>query len=92
MVLFLLPNKHFTMVNREGIEEKKVFLIISLEVTVQLKEDLEASLESLWAYTIMFLYLMSKLGLKTITSSDRVLAEKKSSFIFLHDVCKASSF
>ncbi len=59
VVLFLLLHKHVMMFSRDGIGEKDSpflfpndWLIISLEVILQLYEDLKASLYSLWGYII----------------------------------------
>ncbi len=53
VVLFLLLNKLVTMVSRESVKENQVTflfaysqLIVSLEVIVQLEENLEASLKA----------------------------------------------
>ncbi len=62
VVIFLLLNKLITMVSREGVKENQVMflfaycqLIISLEVLVQLEENLEACLESLQGHIVWLL-------------------------------------
>ncbi len=62
VVLFLLLNKHVLMFSRKGIEEIQVtFLLgnfqfkIGLEIVIQLGEDLEANVESLWGHIVWLL-------------------------------------
>jgi len=59
VVIFLLLHKLVTMVSRESVKENQVTfpfaysqLIVSLEVIVQLEDNLEARLESLWGHIV----------------------------------------
>ncbi len=94
MVLFLLLNKYVTMFSREGIEEKESFLlfpncqlIFSLEVFIQLEEDLKASLKSLQAHIVCLLHPPAKVNAKDVPGGSGVYAWEDLIFIFPHDGC-----
>ncbi len=62
VVIFLLLNKPVTMISRKGVKENQVTFPfaysqfkISLEVIVQLEENLEARLKSLWGHIVWLL-------------------------------------
>ncbi len=57
VVIVLLPNKLVSMVSRKGVKADQVMFLftdcqlkISLEVIIQLEENLKANLESLWGH------------------------------------------
>ncbi len=82
----------------KALTKKRLFLffncqfIISLEVVIQLQENLESSLESLCSHILWLLYPTPEVGMEHIPSNNCVFSGKDEVFVFLHDEHKGPIF